>query len=352
MKAKLFFILIFTSKLFSQIPTTGLDSEYRFTSGALTDTYGTPEDLTRTGSAATFTNDRFNTNSNAINLSGDYLQRVPLQNSVTLSMSFWIKTSTNDTEYRTIMDQSQRTTSANTASQRGWYVYLRSGIVRLSCNYQYNYQPTGASTITGNSGYLDCSSSTNIADNNWHHIVITLKGRVYWWQGTYWMYENEYKIYVDNVLKNTIPHSYNTYKASGWFGDLNFLPNNNVVIGNNSLANLTALNRYADEIDDIRFYKRVLSATDVNNLYNESGLLSSNDFTFSDFSMHPNPTNGLINISSSEKIKSLEVFSLEGRKIKEVTNSTIDISDLSNGMYLVQVKTEAGNVGSKKIIKN
>ena len=352
MKTKLFFILIFTSKLFSQIPTTGLDSEYKFTSGVLTDTYGTPENLTRTGSAATFTNDRFNTNLNAIHLSGEYLQRAPLQNSTVLSMSFWIKTSTNDAEYRTIMDQTQRTTSANTASQRGWYVYLRNGIVRLSCNYQYNYQPTGASTITGNSGYLDCSSNTNIADNNWHHIVITLKGRVYWWQNSSWMYENEYKIYVDNVLKNTVPHNYNTYRASGWFGDLNFLPNNNVGVGNNSLANLATLNKYADQIDDIRFYKTALSATDVNNLYNESAQLGINDFGFSDFTVYPNPTNGILKIESTQEINKLELYSLEGRMIKSVTSSTIDISDLSNGIYELLVKTQEGELGTKKIIKN
>lgn len=352
MKTKLFFTAILISThFFGQIPTASLDSEYKFNAASLVDTYGTPENFTQTGTSALFTTDRFAVNSNAINLAGDYLQRVPLQNSTTLSMSFWIKTTTNDAEYRTIMDQSQRSSVSNTTGQRGWYVYLRNGIVRLSCNYQYNYQPTGANTITGNSGYLDCSSNTNIADNNWHHVVITLKGRVYWWQNSYWMYENEYKIYVDNVLKNTVPHSYNTYKASGWFGDLNFLPNNNVVVGNNSLTNLATISRYADQIDDIRFYKAVLTATDISNLYNESAQLTTEDFTFSDFSVYPNPFKDILSIESTENIEQLELYSMEGRSIKKVNSSSIEVSDLSSGMYFVKLKTETGKLGVKKILK-
>lgn len=354
MKTKLFLLtFIFCTKIVAQIPTTNLDSEYKFTSGSLNDTYGTAENLTQTGSAATFTTDRYTNASNAINLGGDYLKRVPLQNSTSLSVSFWIKTSTNDNLGRIIMEQSERNSNANTTSLRGWYVYLRSGIVRMSVNYKYNYQATGQNTVSGNTGWFDCAATSNIADNNWHHISITIAGRVYFWQSSYWMYENVYKIYVDNVLQNTITKSYPTYISSGWCSPIDFLPNNNVVIGNNSSENLISDNRFSEGIDDIRMYKTTLSQANVTSLFNEANALKVDDFnSFSDFSIYPNPANDLISIKSEETIESLEVLSLEGRKIKSTNASTIDVSNLTNGMYLLQVKTEDGKIGSKKIIKN
>ena len=359
MKTKLFFLVLLCSlKAVAQIPTTNLDSEYQFTGGSLNDTYGTAENLTRTGSAATFTSDRFGVASNAVNLSGDNLMRVPIQNATSLSMSFWVKTGTNDTNYRVVMEQSQRTNIGNLSNDRGWYVYLRNGIVSLSCNYLWSwYNSANSTTYTGQTGWWDCSSNTNIADNSWHHIVITITGRSYnsFTPVTHKAFENVYKIYVDNVLKNTYTKTYDAATPTGGTSasSPDFLPNNNVVIGNNSYGNLAAANRYTDTIDDIRFYKTTLSAANVTSLYQELGYLSTNDFnSFSDFSIYPNPANDFISVKSNENIESLEILSLEGRKIKSANASTIDISNLSTGIYLLQVKTEEGKTGIKKVIKN
>lgn len=80
--------------------------------------------------------------------------------------------------------------------------------------------------------------------------------------------------------------------------------------------------------------------------------LSNYEFTsFSNFIIYPNPSNGIINARSKENIKDIEIYSLDGRKIKEVQNTSIDISEFSNGMYLLQVKTEDGKIGTKKIVK-
>ncbi|MDI9308737.1 MAG: T9SS type A sorting domain-containing protein [Limnohabitans sp.] len=104
---------------------------------------------------------------------------------------------------------------------------------------------------------------------------------------------------------------------------------------------------------DLNGNTRIVNSTVDLGCYEYNSTLSTNELaTFSDFSIYPNPTNDIINISSSENIKSIEVYSLEGRKIKSVATSSIDISDLSNGMYLVQLQTEDGKLGSKKVLKN
>ena len=359
MKSKLLFLVLLCSlKALAQIPTTNLDSEYKFTNNIL-DTYGTAENLTQTGAAATFTTDRFGGTSNAINLAGDNLSRVPVQSATSLSMSFWIKTATNDTNVRTILEQSQRVNTVNDNSSRGWYLSLSNGIVSLSCNYLWRWTANGGTNVyTGHSNWRNTSSNTNIADNNWHHVVITIAGRVYnnyTPTTSHKAFENKYDIYIDNVLKNTYLHVYYATTATGGNSTSlpDFLPNNNLIIGNNSFGNLASANRYMDQIDDIRFYKTTLSPVNVTSLYQESGYLSRDDFnSFSNFSIYPNPANDIVTVKSNENIDSLDILSLEGRKIKSANSSTIDISNLSNGIYLLQVKTEEGKLGTKKIIKN
>nr|WP_294936310.1 T9SS type A sorting domain-containing protein [uncultured Flavobacterium sp.] len=271
MRAILLLTLFFYIGAFAQIPTAGLDGHYSFTNGSLSDSNG-GNHLTRTGTSMTTIADRFSGPNNAVAPGGDYLQRNSLQGLSQMSISFWVKTGTNDANIRTIIDQTERTGAGNTSTQKGWYAYLRNGKIGLYCNYRFNYQNTSGTTVTGYMGYYDTTSPTNIADNNWHHIVIGIKSRVYFWQGSYWMLENEYKIYIDNVLVNTYLHNKPTY-STGWANEPDTFPNVPVTIGNNRLGNLTATNNYSDAIDDIRIYKgNNLTNANINSLFLESSL--------------------------------------------------------------------------------
>lgn len=86
--------------------------------------------------------------------------------------------------------------------------------------------------------------------------------------------------------------------------------------------------------------------------------LKTTEFDSSNFVLYPNPTNSNINVSllnSSEAINSIEIHDLLGKKIKEVLNSTsndvnIDVSELSKGVYLVQITTQSDLKITKKLI--
>lgn len=86
--------------------------------------------------------------------------------------------------------------------------------------------------------------------------------------------------------------------------------------------------------------------------------LKTTEFDSSNFVLYPNPTNSNINVSllnSSEAINSIEIHDLLRKKIKEVLNSTsndvnIDVSDLSKGVYLVQITTQSDLKITKKLI--
>ena len=71
------------------------------------------------------------------------------------------------------------------------------------------------------------------------------------------------------------------------------------------------------------------------------------------FSVYPNPTSGIINIQSKENIQKAELFDINGRLIfTKTSNSQMNISKLSVGVYMLKVLTENGKSSTKKIIKN
>jgi len=81
-------------------------------------------------------------------------------------------------------------------------------------------------------------------------------------------------------------------------------------------------------------------------------LLSIADNELSDTVIYPNPTAGLLNISSIYTIDKIEVYSILGRLVIRNQNSnTINLSNLSDGLYIAKIYAN-GKILSKKIIKN
>ncbi len=62
--------------------------------------------------------------------------------------------------------------------------------------------------------------------------------------------------------------------------------------------------------------------------------------------VYPNPTSGLLHIKNStqEKIKSIQLYSIQGRLVQEYPNppAVIDLRSLSSGTYMVRIQTASG----------
>ena len=75
------------------------------------------------------------------------------------------------------------------------------------------------------------------------------------------------------------------------------------------------------------------------------------------FSVYPNPTTGMLQVTSYElQVIGIEIFDIYGKNLTPHTlhlspQTSIDISDLTSGIYFVQIQTEKGIV-TKKIVKN
>ena len=68
-------------------------------------------------------------------------------------------------------------------------------------------------------------------------------------------------------------------------------------------------------------------------------------------SIFPNPTNGKINIKTSERIENITVLDISGKIIIETTNTEIDLSKQKTGTYFVKIETENGIFTEKIIIE-
>ena len=87
-----------------------------------------------------------------------------------------------------------------------------------------------------------------------------------------------------------------------------------------------------------------------------SSLLAVNDnFIKKNIIIYPNPTSGLIKISNPNfvNIYSVDVFDIYGKHlISNYQNNSIDISNLTNGIYMVRIEDDNGKQGTFKVIKN
>ncbi|ALM47735.1 hypothetical protein AMR72_01750 [Flavobacterium psychrophilum] len=89
-----------------------------------------------------------------------------------------------------------------------------------------------------------------------------------------------------------------------------------------------------------------------------TGTVGLNDNLASQFSVSPNPANNIININSSNNalINGAEIVDMNGRTVKTATyngisDAQINISDLSSGVYMMNLTSDQGKT-TKKIIKN
>lgn len=88
-------------------------------------------------------------------------------------------------------------------------------------------------------------------------------------------------------------------------------------------------------------------------IYN-SATASVDNNTLLGFSMYPNPANNVLNISAKETIKNADIFNVLGKKVMSVNinkaNGSIDVSNLSSGIYLIKYNVN-DKVGTAKFIK-
>ena len=86
---------------------------------------------------------------------------------------------------------------------------------------------------------------------------------------------------------------------------------------------------------------------------NEGALSIGRDIDIQDsISFYPNPTDGLINVISERKINTINVYAVTGQLIKSAAGEkSIDIKEVTPGIYIIEVTTDEQKVLGKLIRK-
>ncbi len=89
-----------------------------------------------------------------------------------------------------------------------------------------------------------------------------------------------------------------------------------------------------------------------------SAALSVEDAISKKFSVYPNPSNNVINVSNNENINvnAIQITDLNGRIVKNVkfvnaTEIQVNVADLATGMYMMNISSDQGTA-TKKIVRN
>jgi len=88
-------------------------------------------------------------------------------------------------------------------------------------------------------------------------------------------------------------------------------------------------------------------------VYDLSSLLSTQESTLTNFSFYPNPVTNIltIDLSQSDILQKVSIYNSIGQEVLTSTQSTLDVSSLSKGVYIIEVETATGK-SSKKLIIN
>jgi len=222
----------------------GLVAYYPF-DGDATDASGNGYNLTPYGPV--LTTDRFGNPDSAYLFDGvdDYMRGLMQETDLSLfTISYWF--ATDSTAAETVIKLNNDSLSVGNT-------FIRSdiGVYDIGQVRAWIQKDTGG-TVDQQSKYV----LSDLADNKWHHVVITRQGTT----------ASDINIYIDGVLARST-----TYLKDSITGSL---PESIILIGvNNSPpydGSTTSFNRYFNgKLDDIRIYNKVLSAMEIQALYNE-----------------------------------------------------------------------------------
>ena len=81
--------------------------------------------------------------------------------------------------------------------------------------------------------------------------------------------------------------------------------------------------------------------------------LSNDSFTFSksNILVYPNPTEGILNIDTTEKVNHILIYDTLGQIVHQKKSNRIDLTHLPRGLYFVKINTANNNILTRKILK-
>ena len=124
---------------------------------------------------------------------------------------------------------------------------------------------------------------------------------------------------------------------------------------NNANSNPFAGAAYSGEIWSDATFHTMASAWGVPlafSIYPIVNFTNSVDENVVSTSVYPNPANTELNIKTTEEIASVVITTTDGKTVAKGNTSNINVSELNAGMYIYQVTTVSGKIGTGNFVKN
>jgi uncharacterized protein len=109
------------------------------------------------------------------------------------------------------------------------------------------------------------------------------------------------------------------------------------------VANLANITLHHDEL----YPSKIVLPSD------NSWLAAEEEEVTEDFSVYPNPANSQLTIKANKQFASYAIFDISGRQVAgdQLIGKTIDVTDLTEGVYILKLTDEEGNVAEEKFLK-
>ena len=122
------------------------------------------------------------------------------------------------------------------------------------------------------------------------------------------------------------------------FGNLNIIKDETIVFGNS----------YE------RWQPTPAFSSENGGAYTIDATLSSTQFSKNEVEIYPNPVQSRLNIQNKSgfEMKEISILDSNGRVLLSCASNEIDVSNLSQGFYLIKIIYSNGNIYTKKILKN
>ena len=103
---------------------------------------------------------------------------------------------------------------------------------------------------------------------------------------------------------------------------------------------------------DFSTYKGNSTSACLIKLHTEASLSTTSFDAANAFVIYPNPAQNVLHLQSNNftTIKAVKIYDLQGKVVLQDTNDTINVSNLSKGLYIVKISTEEGEF-TKKFMK-
>ncbi len=165
------------------------------------------------------------------------------------------------------------------------------------------------------------------------------------------------ELYASNNLLTSLDVSSNTSLAKILCHG-NSLTSLNVANGNNSAIptsdfwaagnpNLTCIT-----VDNVVYSNTNWTNIDTQTSFSTNcATLSVNNYELVNMTIYPNPVQNTLNIHIEESLEKIEIYTMQGQKVLETKNTTINVFNLLTGMYLLKVTTPKGKLGIQRFVK-